>query len=147
MRMARCPRQHGARNSKIIMSPAQTVIETTSLFVYDFELRQLLICPAAHLIIHCSHVTAFYFGSIVLNQSGATAGIDQYDPTRHLPALKVHSVAMPRNMIANDPVPEHLPQLLGIARIITQISNDQSIVIITAIYRRQRIGALRSTKT
>src|SRR5664280_357119 len=115
MRMARCPRQHGARNSKIIMSPAQTVIETTSLFFFDFELSQLLICPAAHLIIHCSHVTAFHFSEIVLNQSGATDGIDQNDTTRHLPALKVHSVAMPRNMNANGPVTEHVPQILGIA--------------------------------
>src|SRR5664279_4554903 len=98
MRMARCPRQHGARNPEIIMPSVQTVIETTGLFIFDLELRQLLISPAAHLIIHCSHVTAFHFSEIVLNQSGATDGIDQNDTTRHLPALKVHSVAMPHNI-------------------------------------------------
>ena len=89
------PRQHGAGNPKIIMPPAHTVIEVTSVFIHDFELSQLLISPAAHLIIHYPHVTAFHFGQIVLNQSGATDGIDPNDPARHLPALKVRSLAMP----------------------------------------------------
>jgi len=82
------------------MPATQTIIESTSVLIYDFEFSQLLIGPAAHLIIHYPHVTPFHFGQIVLNQTGATDGIDQNCPARHLPVLKVHSIGTPRNMNA-----------------------------------------------
>ena len=84
------------------MPPAQTFVDAPSLAILDFEISKLLISQAAHLIIDHSEFTALQFGEIALNQSGAADGIDRDDSARHLSALKGHSIAMPRNMNANE---------------------------------------------
>jgi hypothetical protein len=63
-------------------------------------------------------------------QMRAANMVNRYTAAADGPPLDLHAVAMAANMHANHARPKGLEQLLGILRVVTQISEDQSIAVI-----------------
>jgi dihydroxyacetone kinase-like predicted kinase len=66
--------------------------------------------------------------------NGETAAADR-------PPLDFHTVAVATNMESDYPPPKGLEQLLAVTRVVTQISEDQSIAVIAGVNLGQGTGA------
>src|SRR5262245_6389347 len=78
---------------------------------------------------------------------GPANGVNQETATTDRPPLVLHAVAVTGDMHANHPLAKGLEQLLAIARVVAQISNDQRIAVITAVDFGQRTGARTAVET
>ena len=82
-----------------------------------------------------------------LEQKAATNRIDQHRAVLDRPPFKGHAVAMGADHKADHALAKGFKERIGVARIIAQISNNESIVVIKAIDLRQRAGTGVAKKT
>jgi hypothetical protein len=66
--------------------------------------------------------------------------IDQHRALSDWPPLKGHAIAMATDVNAKHPRTKRFEQNLGIGRVVAEVCNDEGIMVVLAINRRQRIG-------
>ncbi len=77
-------------------------------------------------------------------QDGSANCIDQKRTIFGGSPLSSHPVARAGDLQADDAATKGLHQNLRVSRVVTEIGNDQRIVMVLSIDRRQRIGTFRS---
>jgi hypothetical protein len=94
-----------------------------------------------------SNSFVLHFTQQKIEQISAANSIEQDCAVFHLSPLSSHAVTVVRDAKTNQATAKSLEQRLGIGCIITQIGNDESLVIIAAVNHRERISTRTSIET
>src|SRR5262245_30755508 len=100
-----------------------------------------------HRSVHNSDLTRLQQGMIKFEQIGAAYRVDQHRSMFNRPVLRIHAIAIAADRKANHAWTKRLKQHLGVARVVAEIRNNESIVIIAAIDRGERAGTRTSVKS
>src|SRR5262245_26530788 len=101
MRMARRPREHGARNAKTIVMPRRASIDDPAVSHFGLKRHQLLIRLSGHWPIDNSNLTGLQLGMIKFKQIGPAHRVNQHRTMLDWPPLSIHAVAMPTDLNPN----------------------------------------------
>ena len=129
------------------MLPWRAGVDDPALTHFGLQRHELLIGASACRSIDNSDLIGLQFGMKQFDQIGAADGVDQHRAMFDRPPLSVHAVAMATDLQANHARAKRLEQHLGVGRVVAQVRDDQRIVVVTAIDRRQRARARTAIKS
>src|SRR6516225_5114125 len=94
-----------------------------------------------------SDLTRLQIGMIKFEEIGAANGVEQHRPMFDRSPLTIHAIAIAADREANHARTKCLKQHLGVGRVVTEICNNESIVIVAVIDRGERAGTPTSVKS
>ena len=130
------------------MLPGRALIDGPALAHLGFKVRQLLKGATAHRPINKFDLIVLHFGVQQFEQPGSTYRVDQYYAASNWTTLNSHAIAKATDLETNHTLgAKRVDQGLGIGHIIAQISDNESVVVVTAINRCQCACARAAIKT
>ena len=146
--MACRPGQHGARYAKIVVLAGRAGIDGPGFTHFGFKVRKLFKCATAHRSINKSHLIVLHLSVKKFDQLSSANRVDQYCAVSDRTTLRSHPIARATDLETNHTLgAKRVEQRLGISGVIAQISDNDSVVIVTAINRRKCACARTSIKT
>jgi hypothetical protein len=136
--MPRRPGEHSAGDAEIVVLPGQAFVDDAGVAKLGLEVHKLLVGFLAHRTIDEANDVRLQLGMEVLEQLAAADGIDEHYTGAHGAPFDIEAVAAAADLEPDHPCAKRLDQHLGISRVVAQIGDDEGIVVVAPVDRRER---------
>ena len=120
------------------MLPRRADMDGPGLTHFGFKVRKLFKSATAHRSFNKSHLIVLHLGMKKFEQIGPTNSVDQDRAIFHRPPLGRHPIAKATDLETNHTLgAKRVDQSLGISWIVAQISDNESVTVVTAVNSRK----------
>ena len=123
------------------MLSGRTAVDYSAIAHLGLKCGELLIGAPTIGAVYDSDLIGLQLSVKKIEQIGPSDGVDQHRVIFDRPSLKAHAIAIATDLKADHPRTKGLIQHLGLARIIAEIRDNESIATVATINGSQRAGA------
>ncbi len=144
MLVLRRPAQHRKRDPEVVVPSRRALIDSATFAIFDLQIGKLLKSATNLNAVAKANQVGFELPVQLLEQNGPADRVDKQRAVSGRSLLWPHPVPIAADLKADDAARRPLHQDLGVGGVIAEVGNDQGILVILLIDRRQRAGALGS---